>query len=89
MKLPTDPVGRIHAAGVALFGRGYRAKLAAALNIGRTTLYEYQTGAAPVPTDMDRRLATAIQSELLHRERQNGPLIEMISQLLTVVRVHP
>jgi hypothetical protein len=86
VSLPSDPVARIEAVGHRLFGKSYKARLAGALKIGRTSLHAYLTGAAPVPSDIDRRLATAVQNELVKRERSHGALIMMISQLLTVVR---
>ena len=61
--LPSDLPGRLTAVGKGLYGRHWRARLAAGLNIGRATLHGWMTGAWETPRDIDAELIALLDTE--------------------------
>ena len=60
--LPDDQPGRISEVGVTLWGRDYKRRLAAALNVSRTTLWKWMHGGGK-RRDIDGDLLELLETE--------------------------
>lgn len=61
-RLPTTVHGRLTLVGTAIYGKAFRAKLAAALGISRSTLFEWMRGGGK-RRDIDGELIDLIECE--------------------------
>jgi hypothetical protein len=67
--LPALPADRIQVVGQALYGQQWKFRMARAMGVGRTTLFEWLRGSAS-PADLDDLLALTIR-----REQENRVLV--------------
>lgn len=86
--IPTDIPGRLGYAGHGLYGRYYRAKLAAGLKISRTTLHQWETDGKRDPhRDIDGEIADLIDRERDAAAERGADLTALRNKFLRVKQV--
>jgi hypothetical protein len=86
--LPPSIPGRLEYVGVSLYGACWRAKLAAGLGIGRTTLHQLCTGGKRDPNrDIDAEIAALIDRERDLSAERSVSLTSLRNRFLRVKKV--
>jgi hypothetical protein len=84
--LPTDLPGRIELVGATLYGKSWRRRLAVALGVSRSTLWQLHRGAGKRRRDVDGELIELLDCERDAASERSLQIAALRRRFMAIVR---